>query len=284
MIVQRLFSIQSGGPDVGGSLKRELSARTKAGAIAGGVLGGVYGTFAGLAAGIGDESAATGFKVGGAITAGSAVLGAIVGALTTLGANSRRAKAEGLDMNSLLDYLYNVDNYNSASGFKAFEDVKIDRYIVEDGDPNKFMVNFGYEDGKLVINLNNPSDKLIRGLNEDLEGMVKFNRKADYAAQSVDNGFMVYVICPDIDSAAGIIYNIVAENKIKVNALTEKSLSKYKIKSFSDKEEDDNDKDIKSGKRMRNAGLAIGSAGVATSVGGTPSCSHAEITRQTTLP
>jgi hypothetical protein len=94
-----------------------------------------------------------------------------------------------------------------------------------------------YEDGKLVINLNNPSDKLIRGLNEDLESIVKYNRKADYAAQSVDNGFMVYVICPDIDSAAGIIYNIVAENKIKVNALTEKSFSKIKSKNFSEEPE-----------------------------------------------
>jgi reverse gyrase len=80
----------------------------------------------------------------------------------------------------------------------------------------------------MVIYLNKPTDKLIANVNDDLESMVRFNRKADYAAKKVGDGFLIFIVLPSIDEAAGIIYNIVEENKIKVNALTEKSLAKIK--------------------------------------------------------
>ena len=234
MIVQRLFSIQSGGPDKGGSLKRELAAKAKDGAIFGGALGSIYGAAFGPLAGLAD-GAKTGLMVGAGFITGGAILGTIVNSLNALGANKRRAKAEGLNMDKLLDYLYNRDA--AMSNFKDMEDIKIERYLTEDGDPNKFTVNFSYEDGKLVIYLNKPSDALLKNLNEDLEDIIKHNRKADYAANSVKNGYMVYVICPDIDSAARIIYDVACENRINVNALTEKSLSKAKTqqKQFSSK-------------------------------------------------
>jgi len=217
MIIQRHFSIQSGGPDSGaGSLKKELANRIKVGAIGGGVLGAIGGTIAGI------SSRNNGFKLGVGVAVGATIAGAIYGALTALGANHRRAEAEDATMNSLLDYFYGQTSEWDREGITGKYDVKVDRYIIEDGDPNKFMVNFAYEDGKLVINLNKPSNAVIDSINDDLEEMVKFNRKADYASSQVNNGYMVYVICPSLDFAARIIYDVIAEHHLKVNAITKK--------------------------------------------------------------
>lgn len=224
MIIQRQFSIQSGGPDGGaGSLKKELTNRIKVGAIAGGVTGAIGGTITGIST---RNNNWGGFKFGAKVAVGTTIAGAIYGALTALGANHRRAEAENATMNSLLDYLYGQISEWDRKGLRGDlkRSVKVDRYLIEDGDPNKFMVNFAYEDGKLVINLNKPSNAVIETLNDDLEEMVKFNRKADYASNPINNGFMIYAVCPSLDFAAEIIYNIIEEHHLKVNALTEKSL------------------------------------------------------------
>ena len=125
-------------------------------------MGGITGILSGISvAAIG--GAKEGLKVEGIVTAGGAIAGAIAGALSALGANSRRAKAAGLDMNTLLDYLYNKADFHKAQSYSP-KDTRPERYIIEDGDPNKFMVNFAYEDGKLVINLKNQVIKLFRVL------------------------------------------------------------------------------------------------------------------------
>ena len=225
MKLQRMFSIQSGQPDQGGSLSRELKAKAGAGAIAGGALGVVPGIFMGLQASADGDN---GLKWGAGMVGACAAAVAIANALTVLGSKKRLSEAIDSDMNSLLDYLYNVDKANASAGLKNIKDINLERYIQEDQDPRNYMVSFGYDKGILAINLNKPTDKLIKSMNESLESMIKFNRRADYTSETTKDGFMVYVVVPSIDAAAGLIYNVIAENKIKVNALTTKSLKKTK--------------------------------------------------------
>lgn len=224
MIVQRLYSIQSGGPQQAGSLKQEISARAKAGAAAGGILGSI----GGLLTVANGESVSTGLG----IAAGSAILGAIATSLTALGANSRRAKAQKQTTNDVVDALLVWDEAGFAvdenTGDIIVADLK--RYIVEDKDPRNFMMSFGFEDGKLVMALNKPSDKLIEVLNKSLDTMVKWNRKADYASEEVNNGYLVYVTCPDTETAIRIIYDVICLLKIKINAFTFKAIESQRLK------------------------------------------------------
>lgn len=269
MKLQRMFSIQSGQPDQGGSLSRELKAKAGAGAIAGGALGVIPGAYIGLtAAAEGDN----GLKWGAGIVGASAIVCAIAGALTVLGSKRRLSEAIDSDMNSLLDYLYNVDKANAGAGLKNIKDINLERYIQEDQDPRNYMVSFGYDKGILVINLNKPTDKLIKSMNESLESMIRFNRRADYTSETTKDGFMVYVVVPSIDAAAGLIYNVIAENKIKVNALTTKSLKKTKKFSEQERQKEFAKKkslrDVESNKGLKRAILTSGITGGGSLVGG----------------
>ena len=243
MKLQRMFSIQSGQPDQGGSLSRELKAKTGVGAIAGSALGVVPGILAGVTA------QNSGLKIGATVVGASAIVGAIAGALSVLGSKKRLSEAMDSDMNSLLDYLYNIDKVNTNAGFKDIKDINLERYIQEDQDPRNYMVTFGYDKGILVINLNKPTDRLIKSLNDSLESMIKFNRRADYSSEATKDGFMIYVIVPSMDAAVDLIYNVIAENKIKVNALTMKSLKK--TKKFSESEPEQKEFNSKTQKALR---------------------------------
>jgi hypothetical protein len=229
IVRQKTFSIQSGGPDQGGSLSRELKSRIARGGIIGGAGGGILGLYPSILVGT-ENGASTGLKVWGGITAASAIIGAVVDAFGAMGAGGRSRVAKESSMNEFLDYLYNMTatSERDRDYRRGTTEINIQRYVLEDQDPSKYMVNFSFEDGKMVIYLNKPTDKLIANVNDDLESMVRFNRKADYAAKKVGDGFLIFIVLPSIDEAAGIIYNIVEENKIKVNALTEKSLAKIK--------------------------------------------------------
>ena len=238
-----MFSIQSGQPDQGGSLSRELKAKVGAGAIAGSALGVVSGILAGVTA------RNSGLKIGATVVGASAIVGAIAGALSVLGSKKRLSEAKDTDMNSLLDYLYNTDKVNTNAGFKDIKDINLERYIQEDQDPRNYMVTFGYDKGILVINLNKPTDRLIKSLNDSLESMIKFNRRADYSSEATKDGFMIYVIVPSMDAAVDLIYNVIAENKIKVNALTMKSLKK--TKNFSESEPEQKEFNSKAQKARR---------------------------------
>ena len=103
MKLQRMFSIQSGQPDQGGSLSRELKAKIGVGAIAGSALGVVPGILAGVTA------QNSGLKIGATVIGASAIIGSIAGALSVLGSKKRLSEAKDTDMNSLLDYLYNIE-------------------------------------------------------------------------------------------------------------------------------------------------------------------------------
>lgn len=229
-ITQKQYSIQSGGPDKGGSLGRELKARLARGGIVGGAIGGMVGILPAIEIGAEEKSAKWGLGILGGVITTSAIIGSMADAFSALGANKRKAKLEGTTMDNLLDYLTNqMASYIKDTGSEATE-INVQRYILEDKDPRNFMVNFAFEDKKLIIYLNKPTGKLIDNINDNLEHMIKFNRKSDYAAYPTKDGFMVFVEVPDIDEAAGLIYNIIVENGIKVNALTNRSFDNIKIK------------------------------------------------------
>ena len=186
IVRQKTFSIQSGGPDQGGSLSRELKARIARGGIIGGAGGGILGLYPSIITGS-EDGASTGLKMWGGITAGCAILGAVVDAFGAMGANRRSIMAKESSMNEFLDYLYNMTTATEEERVyrRGTTDINIQRYVLEDQDPSKYMVNFSFEDGKMVIYLNKPTDKLIASVNDNLESMIKYNRKADYAARKV---------------------------------------------------------------------------------------------------
>ena len=226
------FSIQSGAPNTPGSLSRELKNKAGVGAI----IGGTMGSLPGIAVGTGvahELGGKAGTIAGLSLFAGSAAFGAIAGMLTALGANKRRAKATKVNMNYVLDRLdmmtkdqqsaiYNTGN---SVGQVTVNKINIWRYVVTDEDPSKYVATFAYEDGVMIILLKSPSNSVLYSLNSSLENMIRFNRKADYTAEEVDNGYVVKAICPDVDSAGRLISNLIYETRTKVNCLTDKKLN-----------------------------------------------------------
>lgn len=226
-ILQRCYSIQSGKPDhATGSLSQELKNRAKIGAIGGGIVGGIAGTISGICAN--KMSTKERLAVAGGVTASVALVGVISNCLGALGADYRRAKAARLTMDAILDILYDTVRENDIAVQDNFTGFNIARYIKEDADPEKFMVTFAFEDGKGVIYLNKPTSPVLEHFNNELEEMIKFNRKADYAATKTKNGYIVEFICPNIDTVSDFIYDFIQEFELPVCCLTTKTLNRKK--------------------------------------------------------
>ena len=214
------FSIQSGAPNKPGSLSRELKNRAGLGAAVGGLIG----TPAGLIGGLNiatEFGGKTGAMAGLGILAGSAAFMTIAGMLTALGADRRRARATKVDMTNLLDKL---DESTSQAQREGYASINIWRYIVTDEDPSKHMISMAYEDGCLIIVLNNPSQNVLSSFNRVLESMVATNRKADYVAEETENGYVVKAICPNVDAVGTIINYMIMNERVKINCLTDKKL------------------------------------------------------------
>lgn len=226
-ILQRCYSIQSGKPDhATGSLSQELKNRAKIGAIGGGVLGGIAGSLAGIVAD--KKSTKERLALAGGVTAGFALVGVIGNCLGALGADYRRAKASKLTMDTILDILYDTVRKNDIAVKDNSTGFNIARYIKEDADPEKFMVTFAFEDGKGVIYLNKPTSPVLEFFNDELEDMIKFNRKADYAATKTKDGYIVEFICPNSDTVSDFIYDFISEFELPVCCLTTKTLNRKK--------------------------------------------------------
>ena len=251
LLKKKFYSIQSGHPEKGGSLGRELANRGKIGAVVGGVMGGLI-SIPALADGKG--------KLALGITGASAAVLSICSCLTALGATGRAKSAARMSMDDILDRLYEGAYATDDKG-ERISDINPRRYIVENGDPRNFMATFAFEDGKGVIWLNKPTNPLLTTLNDTLEEIISYNRLADYVAQPTKEGYCVEVICPDGDSFAGIIYNVISDLQIKISVLTDKTIDRAKgqlaTKKFSEE----------SNENSKRAGLAIGS-GIAGGMAG----------------
>lgn len=215
------FSIQSGAPNKPGSLSRELKNRAGLGAAVGGLIGVPAGLIGGLNVAT-EFGGKTGALAGLSILAGTAAFMTIAGMLTALGADRRRAKATKVDMTHLLDRLDEMTSQNQREGYSK---INIWRYIVTDEDPSKHMISIAYEDGCLIIVLNNPSQNVLSSFNRVLESMVATNRKADYVAEETENGYVVKAICPNVDAVGNILQYMIQNERVKINCLTDKKLN-----------------------------------------------------------
>lgn len=222
VLKRKNYSIQTGRPDKGGSLGRELKTRAAVGAVTGGVIGAIASPLAAIG------SAVTGGGAKGAALCGIGTIGAsmivttIINCLGALGADRRRAKASRSNMDEILNIL-NKNLLEAATG-GYIDDVNVSRYIREDADPRQFMATFAFEDGKGVIYLNKPSTAVLSSLNDSLESMISVNRYADYVSTTIKDGYLVEVVCPSIDDFGGLIYDVIVDCKIPVCCLTNKSL------------------------------------------------------------
>lgn len=218
------FSIQSGAPNTPGSLSRELKNKAVVGAIGGGIIGILPGVGTGNVTAF-NKGTAAGIKTGLGIFAGITAIGAIAGMLTALGADRRRAKATKVNMTYVLDKLDILYKDSVDTGNVIINRINIWRYIVTDEDPSKYVATFAYEDGVMIILLKSPSNPVLSSLNSSLENMIRFNRKADYVAEETEDGYVVKVICPNVDAACSIIAELIYETRTKVNCLTDKKLN-----------------------------------------------------------
>ena len=221
---QKTYSIQSGKPDKGGSIWRELGRSAAVGAIGGAAIGAAAGIPSGIFVGE-NEGAKNGALVGLGITAAGAAILAGLCSLSVLGAEGRAKKAARMNMNQVLDILYDIA-YAPNRSVRIIKDIR--RYVVENGDPSKYTVTFAINNGKGLIYLNNPEKPIIEWFNEELENLIANNRYADYAATKVKNGYMIELVLPHVNTLSGLIYNFIYEfgDDYKVSCITDGVMDK----------------------------------------------------------
>ena len=221
---QQLYSLESGGPDKPGSLLRELGNKARAGAIVGGVLGAGTTAVAALNSALAGGNVKEMTKIGAVATGILASTGAIIGGLMSLGAEGRLERAAGVSMDRIIDKAIASSRRGNS---QDYTNVITERYIVENGDPNKFPITMAMKDGQGIIVLNKPDEELIEYLDDELEQMVRFNRKADYTSVKSKTGYEIYLTCPNIDTMSGIIFDLVSDLEIKINCITDKTVNKF---------------------------------------------------------
>ena len=224
---QALFSLQSGHPDKGGSLWREVGNRAKTGAKIGGFLGTVFGGLLSVQTLIEGAKASDAIKWG--LGLGAAAAGIITGvcALTAVGAKGRLTKARNSNMDKILDILY-TGAYMSDDTGERISNVPVRRLIIEDGDPTRFVATFAFENGKGVVWLNKPGDPIISWFNKELEDIIAYNRYADYVATKTKEGYVIEIVLPNEESFAGLIYNFLATFEQNISCITRKTLDVVK--------------------------------------------------------
>ena len=221
---EKIFSIQSGGPDKEGSLKRELTEKAKTGALRGSTLGSIVG----LTVGVYSRDLKTlGISTIGGLTIGS-VVGAFSEMLKSFGAKHRMKLSKGVGMNEILDYLEDIISESRNEGLNIRGKNLISRYIGLDQDPKNFDITMSCKDGiALILVRNNVSEKNITNLSNELEDIIKNNRLATYKSEKIKEGYLVALTIPSIKAFANFIYNICYNLHLRVNCITRDNIKPY---------------------------------------------------------
>lgn len=220
--LQKKFSLESGEPNIKGSLGRELKAKAKVGAVKGSITGGSLGLTVGSTLGM----ILRDLRLTGLVSLAGLGIGTLVGILSKLlesiGAEGRKNKVQGVGINEVLDYLEDSIAAENNQGYGIRGKNLISRYLSLDGNPKSFDLTMALKDG---IGIMSVKKGVAGNVESELEDMVENNRLADYKSKPLKDGYLIQLFVPSVKALANFIYNLAYRHHLRINIITQKEFN-----------------------------------------------------------